>query len=152
MRLHAYGLSAVMLAAVLSPLRLDPQDPAQDSYPLSTYPMFSYDRDRSFELIVAVARGPGGFEQPVPPRLVASAETMHAQKTLMKAVDRGRAKPMCREIAARVALGGEAVGLGPAREVAIVERTVDVLDYLAGDTKPQRQKVLVRCPIERGRT
>jgi hypothetical protein len=150
MRLHAYGLSLGMLTAVLSPLLLDPQDPSQDSYPPSTYPMFSYDRDRTFDIIVAVARGPAGFEAPVPPVLVASAETMHAQKALMKAVYRGRAKPMCREIAERVARAGAAASLGAAREIAIVERTVDVLDYLAGDELPSRTKVVARCPI-RGR-
>jgi hypothetical protein len=138
-----------MLVAVLSPLRLDPQDPAQDEYPLSTYPMFSYDRDRTFELITAVARGEDGFERPVPPRLVASAEAMHAQKALMKAVQRGRAKAMCREMAARVAHDAQASGLGSSEEVAIVERTVDVLDYLAGDPRPARTKLIARCPIRR---
>ena len=152
MRLHAYGLSAVMLVAVLAPLSLDPQDPTQDSFPLSTYPMFSYDRDRTFDLIVAVARGPDGFGAKVPPRFVASAEAMHAQKALMKAVSRGRTRPMCREIAGRIADspdGGASAGLKPAREVAIVESTVDVLDYLAGDTAPEKTRVLTRCRIAR---
>lgn len=150
-RLHAYGLSALVIGAVLSPLRLDPQDPKQDSFPLSTYPMFSYDRGRIASVTVALARGPGGYEQAVPPSFVATSETMQAMKTIAKSVRAGgrRARDLCESIAERVAESDDPV-FAPATEVAFVRNTVDSIDYLSGDRAPRERRYHVRCVVRRG--
>lgn len=152
-RLHAYGLSALVLAAVLSPLRLDPQDPSQDSFPLSTYPMFSYDRGRIASVTIALARGPGGLELPIPPGFVATSETMQAMKTIAKSVRQGgeRERELCRSIAERVASSPDPK-FRAAEEVAFVRNTVDSIDYLAGDTRPRSREVHMRCPVLRARS
>jgi len=150
-RLHAYGLSALVIAAVLSPLRLDPQDPTQDSFPLSTYPMFSYDRGRIASVTVALAQGPGGYEQAVPPSFVATSETMQALKTIAKSVRAGgrRARELCESIAEHVAASDDPA-FARATEVALVRNTVDSIDYLSGDRTPRERRVHVRCAVLRG--
>jgi len=149
-RLHAYGLSLVVLAAVLSPLRLDPQDPRQDSFPLSTYPMFSYDRGRVASVTVALALGPDGYEVAIPPGFIATSETMQAMKTLAKSVRQGgaRARELCTAIAQRVASSPEAE-FAPARSVAFVRVSYDSIDYLAGNRTQLSREVHERCPVLR---
>ncbi len=149
-RLHAYGLSALVLAAVLSPLRLDPQDPSQDSFPLSTYPMFSYDRGRIASVTIALAFGPNGLEVPIPPGFVATSETMQAMKTIAKSVRQGgaRERELCRSIAERVASSTDPE-FRTANQVAFVRNTVDSIDYLAGNTRPLTRQVHMHCPVRR---
>ena len=151
-RLHAYGLSALVLAAVLSPLRLDPQDPSQDSFPLSTYPMFSYDRGRHASVTVALALGPDGHEAAIPPSFVATSETMQAMKTLAKSVREGgpRARELCAAIARRVADSPEPE-LATATHVAFVRASFDAIDYLAGERKPLSRDIRLRCRVPRER-
>ena len=151
-RLHAYGLSAIVIAAVLSPLRLDPQDPAQDSFPLSTYPMFSYDRGRTASVTIALAIGPDGYEAPIPPGFIATSETMQAMKTLAKSVRQGgeRARELCRAIAQRVASSPDPV-FAPAVQVAFVRATFDSISYLEGKRLPLARQVHMRCRIPRAR-
>lgn len=150
-RLHAYGLSALVLAALLSVLRLDPQDPEQDSFPLSTYPMFSYDRGRVASVTVALALGPNGYEAAIPPSFVATSETMQALKTIAKSVREGgeRAEQLCASIAARVASSPDDA-FRAATEVAFVRNTVDTIDYLSGNGAARDRAVELRCPVRRG--
>jgi hypothetical protein len=149
-RLHAYGLSALLLGVLLSPLRLDPQDPAQDSFPLSTYPMFSYDRGRIASVTIALALGPRGYEAAIPPSFVATSETMQALKTIAKSVREGgaRAQELCAAIAERVAHSPDPQ-FRAADEVAFVRNTVDAIDYLTGANTTRSRHIHVRCPVRR---
>ena len=151
-RLHAYGLSALVLAAVLSPLRLDPQDPSQDSFPLSTYPMFSYDRGRNASVTIAVALGPDGYQVPIPPSFVATSETMQAMKTLAKSVREGgeRERELCQAIARRVASSPDPQ-FARATSVAFTRANFDAIDYLAGKRRPRWLQVHPRCWVQRER-
>ena len=81
-RAYAYTVSAVLLAAVLSPGLRNAQDPRTDSFPLSTYPMFSYDKPRTATVTSAVAQGPDGLEVPLAPKFVGTSETMQALRTI----------------------------------------------------------------------
>jgi hypothetical protein len=149
-RLYAYLLSALALGAVLYPIWLDPQDPAQDGFPLSTYPMFSYDKPRTATVTSAVALGPDGAEQPVPPEFVATSETMQALRTIAKSVRAGRAqsRQLCESIAAHVARSSEP-GFARAERVALITVTVDSIRFLAGDRTPLHRDQHVRCPVRR---
>jgi hypothetical protein len=152
-KLHAYALSMAVLAAVLSPLRLDPQDPRQDSFPLSTYPMFSYDRGRVASVTVALALGPDGYEAAIPPGFIATSETMQAMKTLAKSVRQGgeRARELCAAIAQRVASSPDPE-FAPARSVAFVRVSYDSIDYLAGKRTPLSREVHEQCRVPRAGT
>jgi hypothetical protein len=91
--------SVVVIAATLSPVL---RRPTQDSFPLSTYPMFAGVRKTAW-LDVIVGFDAAGNEQKIPPRLVANAEVMQASETIYLAVRRRRAPQLCHEVAARVA-------------------------------------------------
>lgn len=149
-RVYAYAVSALALAAVLYPMRFDPQDPEQDSFPLSTYPMFSYDKPRTATVTSAVALGPGDAEQPVPPEFVATSETMQALRTIAKSVRAGRkqSRQLCESIAEHVARSAEP-HFARAEAVALITVTVDSIRFLAGDRTPLQRKQHLRCRVRR---
>jgi hypothetical protein len=148
-RLYAYLVSTLLLAAVLYPASLDPED---DSFPLSTYPMFSRERPRTASITSALALGAGGFERAVPPRYVANAETMQALQTLSKAVAAGpkQADRLCRAIAARLAEDRDS-GFAAATVITLVTQTVDSIRYLAGEHGALARVTHARCAVPTGR-
>ena len=149
-RSYAYVLSALAIGAVLYPMRFDPQDPDQDSFPLSTYPMFSYDKPRTATVTSAVALGADGVEHAVPPEFVATSETMQALRTIAKSVRAGRkeSRQLCASIAEHVARSPEP-RFARADAVALITITVDSIRFLAGDRTPLRRKQHVRCRVQR---
>jgi hypothetical protein len=98
-RLPALIFSAVVIAATLSPAL---RDPPTDSFPLSSYPMFS-NVPKCAWLDVIVGFDAAGNEHRIPPRLVANLEIMQAAQTIRLAVRQRRAPQLCSEVAARVA-------------------------------------------------
>lgn len=147
-RLHAYALSAAILAATAYPVLLDPND---DSFPLSTYPMFSRPKPREVAVTAAVALGDDGFERAVPPGYVANFEAMQALQTIRKSVRAGResSRALCKAIAARLAADDDA-DFARAKRVALVTSKVDAIAYLGGDDTPISRRTHARCRIERG--
>ena len=149
-RVYAVTVSALLVCAVMYPALLDPQDPSTDGFPLSTYPMFSYDKPRTATVTSAVALGDGGFEQPLAPSFVGTSETMQALRTIARAVRAGgeREAQLCGTIAERVAQSRDRELLA-AREVALVTLTVDSIHYLAGDRTPLKRRIERRCAVPR---
>lgn len=143
-RLWGGLVSVVVLAAVAWPLTRDPE--REDSFPLSTYPMFAFRRpDARVALHYAVAVGEGGARRHVPPERVANAEVMQAMMTIRRAVSRGEQAKLCREIAARLtyddrfdAMDAVTIVFGDHRGVAYL------VDGVRG-----RERELARCPIPR---
>jgi hypothetical protein len=91
--------SVLVIAATLSPAL---REPPRDSFPLSTYPMFSSVPKRAW-LDVIVGFDASGNLQRIPPQLVANLEVMQAAETIRLAVRHRRAPQLCAEVAARVA-------------------------------------------------
>jgi hypothetical protein len=134
-----------VIAAVAWPALRAPQD---DSYPLSTYPMFAHRRGRDNDVTRALAILPDASETPVPPRYVANAETMQAFYTLARAVAGGSetALALCESIAQRLAVAREPK-FARARRVELVTERVDAIDYLAGRAKPYERRVHASCAV-----
>ncbi len=149
-RAYAISISVLLLGAVLSPALLDAQDPRNDSFPLSTYPMFSYDKPRTATVTSAVALGPNGLEVPLAPEFIGTSETMQALRTIANAVRAGRerTKELCATIAERVARSDDPE-LARAERVAFVTLTVDSIHYLAGDRTPLDRRIAQRCRVQR---
>ena len=145
----AYGLSLAVLAAVAYPASLPP---TQDSYPLSTYPMFSRHKPREVQVASAVAVTEQAQELRLEPRYIANAEAMQAVVTLQKSLRAGpaSARALCSKIATRIAEQAD-VTLSAAQEVALITRRVDSVAYLAGDRRELGRHVHARCPVP-GRT
>lgn len=144
-RLWGGLVTVVVLAAVLWPLGLDPA--RDDSFPLSTYPMFAHKRPRArVNLHYVIAVGPGGARRHVPPELIANAEVMQAMMTVRRAIERGQADHLCREVAARV---GRDRGFAALDTVQVVFGDHLAVPYLTrGVHGPERS--LARCAIPRG--
>jgi hypothetical protein len=145
-RVHAYVVSALVLVAIMLPVLWQPHD---DSFPLSTYPMFAHRRGRENDVTRALAISADGSEAPVPPRYVANAETMQAFYTISRAVHAGSgaAAQLCEAIAARIPNAREPE-LAHAQRVSLVTERVDAIDYLAGRAKPSDRRVHAECAVE----
>lgn len=143
-RLWGSLVSIVVLVAVAWPLGRDPE--REDSFPLSTYPMFAFKRPGArVAMDYVIALGPAGARRSVPPALVGNPEVMQALMTVRGAVQRGAAPALCREVAARVARDRRFAAFDT---VAVVFGDHRAIDYLSrGVHGPEREHT--RCPIPR---
>ena len=143
-RAFAYALSIVMLALVLSPLARHPDD---DSFPLSTYPMFSHERPRSMTMTHVVGLDASGRREPLSPRVSADTrEVLQSMRTIEGAVRRGRAIVSCHEAAERVKARPE---LDHVREVAVETITFDAVAYFDDAPPEPKRFVHARCKVRR---
>ncbi len=121
-------------AVVLSPLL---REPASDTYPLSTYPMFASDRGAHHRIATAVERLPAGTVDRLSPDLIAGTdEVILAAVTVQRSIARSEADELCAEIAAR---------LGAGRAVEVRVETVDVVALIADDADPTAIHVEATC-------
>lgn len=136
---------ALVVATLVVGLVVSPHLKAKirDDFPLSSYPMFSVEKDRTTRVTQAVAISSTG-ETPLAPEMVGTDEVLQARALLTRAARRGpEAKKLCAEIAERVAKRG------PEAET-IVLRTVthdSVLYFTRDETKPSAVKVHATCPV-----
>lgn len=132
----AYAMAVVALAAVFAPVVRD-----RDDFPLSTYPMFSYNRGRVSDLDTAVGVDVDGRRLRLSPEVIAGGgEVILAAETVSKSITRGDTDVLCREIAAR-ADGREL------RTIEVVTERRDVIDWFAGDETPLAIVVHASCAV-----
>src|SRR5688572_22638828 len=100
---YGWGLGLVLLS-IWPVFRVPPVD----SYPLSTYPMFSQRRGQP-RLYRMLALDDKGAQLPLPPQMIANSEALQAAATIRRAVDGGTGalKALCSEVAARVSIDPE---------------------------------------------
>jgi hypothetical protein len=143
-RLKALGGIVVGLgatAAVLSPLgAMD-----QDSFPISSYPMFARPRGQP-DLYAVVARAADGREVRLPASMVASSEPLQTKVLIQRSVELGpeAMQALCRSVAARVADSPEVL-----RSVEIVRRRYDPIAYFTRGPEPIEQARLSSCRVPR---
>jgi hypothetical protein len=138
-RIIAVVASVVLVLMTLSPvLRKNPYD---DSFPLSTYPMFASVRPREVKLSYALGVTATGERRMLKPRLIGSGEILQAFTTIARAVAAGP---------------GEQQKLWRVRSsdrddivaIRIVTGTHDAIDLLTDD-KLGKERELTRCPVKR---
>ena len=136
----AYGVIAAVLVVVgIVPLVLD-----RDSFPLSTYPMFSTRRSTSETVDTAVAvDADGAIHRLGPQRIAGTDEIILATATVSGAINAGTVDDLCSEIARRVA------GDGPdsAASVEVVTERFDAIRWYRGDHTPIDRVVHATCPV-----
>lgn len=126
--------SLVAAVVVLSPMLREPRD---DTYPLSTYPMFAFDRGAEHDIATAVEIDGDGAAIRLSPKLIAGTdEVILASVTVQRSVGRGEADVLCAEIAER---------LGPGRTVEVRVETVDVVALITDGVEPIHIDVRARC-------
>jgi hypothetical protein len=133
-----------MLGLTLSPLL---RSRASDSFPLSTYPMFSQGRREPTAVVErAVGVTEGGARRPIPPRLVGSDEVLQARAIVARTAARGAgaARALCKDIAARLPA---TEGFADVAWVELRTDTFDAVAFFAGREEPSASKVHARCKV-----
>jgi hypothetical protein len=143
-RLLAYGFGLGLVALVAAPGFGAPDD---DSYPLSTYPMFARARDKPW---LSIAEGVDDGEHAVrlSPATIANDEVMQAAATVRRAVAAGPAAlaALCDTIATRVADDSSYLRV---RAVRIVSARFDPVRYFTDGPTPEERNEHFRCPVSR---
>ena len=118
-RSMATMVSVVAIAAVLSPALFD-----HDSYPLSTYPMFSFDEGRIVAIDTAFGYDADGTRHLLSPTIIAGGiEVIHAAATLSASIENGDTDALCAEIATRARSRASLV------RIEVVTEVHDVVTY-----------------------
>jgi len=139
-RLWSYAFAAALVIAVLWPLAGDPRG---DSFPFSTFPMFSGRQSPEATIPHAIAINPQGERSVLPPQAVANDEVIQAFETLRQAVRQGP------EATARLCerAAGWSSGREDAVRVEIVSDTYDAVRYFEGDKAPLATTVHATCEV-----
>lgn len=127
-------LLGVAAAVALSPLTRDPRD---DTYPLSTYPMFATDRGavHSIPTVVEVL-GDGATVRLSPESIAGTDEPVLTAITVRSAVRDGRAGALCDEVVARLGIG---------RRARVQTERHDVIALIADDAPPLAVEIHAEC-------
>lgn len=142
MRVRAVVIAVAALAAVLWPMV---RQPPVDSFPLSTYPMFTRLRPQVTTIDLAVGLDADGRDVRLDPHLVGGTiEVIQAVATVGRSIATGTAADLCAEVAERVAAAG---GREHITGIAVVTDSYDVVDALAHDAPPQHRHVHARCEV-----
>lgn len=121
-------------AIILTPLLRAPHN---DTYPLSTYPMFATDRGADHTISTAVSIDERGEVSRLSPKLIAGTdEVVLAAVTVARAVGRGEVDELCAEILDRID--------GPAH-IIIRSETLDVVAHVVNGAEPRRIEVHAEC-------
>jgi hypothetical protein len=142
-RVRAALVGIVAIGAVLVPLTRG--KPADDSLPLSNYPMFTARRAQVTSIERAVGIAEDGTEHALAPELTGgTVEVIHAAQTIVDAIRGGTAGDLCAEIADRVAGAGDA-------DTAVIVIVTERFDIVAGlrvdDPEPVARDVHARCEV-----
>jgi hypothetical protein len=143
-RVPALLISLLVVAATVWPAL---RDPPRDSFPLSTYPMFSSLRETAWVHVVVGFDADGG-EHRVAPKMIANAEVMQAAQTIAKAVRRKQVGGLCAQVAERVGSSGDYAGLV---RLEVQSRQFDPRTYFtsADGATPLRLRRRARCEVTR---
>jgi hypothetical protein len=129
------GLAAIVVLLVAAPVARSPGD---DSFPLSTYPMFSLARPQQTTVSSAAGYDAAGGRITLSPTVVGGTrEVIQAAGTVAQAIGSGSSEELCREVLDKA--GTRVVA------VEIVTETFDVIAYFDGDEDPVQRTVHARC-------
>lgn len=120
----------------------------QDSFPLSTQPMYATARD-SFEWLPSargVDGGTGGQRRLSMALVAETDDPLIAESRLEQAIRSGRAMELCEEIAARVAVDPD---LRRINLVEVLTEHLDLIGFVADDAAPVGTQVHARCGVAR---
>lgn len=140
-RAWAYAFSLALIAAVLWPLLRTPQ---ADSFPFSTYPMFSGRQSSEVSIAHVVAIDAAGRTEALPPEALGTDEVIQAFETVRQAIRQGDASvaALCADAAYWAHDRREDVV-----SVAIVTDTYDGIEYFDGANEPITSETHAKCAV-----
>jgi hypothetical protein len=121
-------------------------DPRDDSFPFSTYPMFSGRKSTEASIPHVVGYTGDGSRVVLPPEAVANDEVIQAFETVRQAIGQGDAgvTALCEEAARWASTRRENVV-----SVAVVTDTYDALEYFDGEKRPVASTTHGECEVDR---
>jgi hypothetical protein len=130
-----------LAAAVLLPIAGDPRG---DSFPFSTYPMFSGRQSPVADIPHVVGLTTDGERVVLPPEAVANDEVVQAFETVRQAIGQGAAstQALCEEAGAWAGAHRQDI-----RSVAVVTDTYDAVRYFEGDKEPLSSRQHGACEV-----
>jgi hypothetical protein len=153
-RLHASLLSLVVCGVVLSPIRQGFSSAPVDDFPLSWFPMFARARPAIETPVYVVAQDAAGTRQKVPQSYWTSGGFNQGATQLLTAARGGKdaVDPLCKRIAKKIGATRDPL-YAEATEVRILRGRYSKETYFGeGDHTPERETVLVACPVPGGHT
>jgi hypothetical protein len=141
---YGWGLLLVLASGVPALL-----DPLRDSYPFSTYPMFSRHRGQPWvDQLVGIEKG--GRERAIEPELIANAETLQASAAIHAALasGKGKTRELCQKVAERVA---REPSYQAVRRLEVRGVRYDPIRYFSEQKQPLQTVRHARCRVRRGR-
>ncbi|MDX2088962.1 MAG: hypothetical protein SFX73_13985 [Kofleriaceae bacterium] len=121
------------------------REPHEDSFPLSTYPMFARPRKTEQTLDYALGETADGRRLTLTPRLVGSAEVLQAQSVINRARTTNKLRELCASIAGRVAHDDR---YAEVVRILIVSGSHDAVEYLVRGIRG-REVERARCEVTR---
>lgn len=142
-RAWAYAFSATLIAAVFWPLLGSPQ---ADSFPFSTYPMFSGRQSSEVSIAHVVAIDAAGRAEALPPEALGTDEVIQAFETVRQAIRQGDASvaELCVDAADWARDRREA-----AVSIAVVTDAYNGVAYFEGETEPTASVTHGTCLVAR---
>ncbi|MBA3500425.1 MAG: hypothetical protein M4D80_33740 [Myxococcota bacterium] len=143
-RVAAAVVSIALIGATLSPLLRKPID---DSYPLSTYPMFAWKRPTKLTMSYAIGETAAGERRYLVPRVLGSGEVLQARAIVERAVRKGGTElaAFCQRIAANVA---QLDRFDDVARIRVMSGTHDSIEFLMED-KLGSEFERAKCEVKR---
>jgi hypothetical protein len=141
-------LSIVLLATVVAPIFENWKARPQDDFPLSYYPMFTFEKSDRQRVTYLVGYDSAQNRFLLPYWYAGLGGMNQVRRQINKLVDREQAPRLCRNVASRVARSTEL----PAdlSAVEVVTGSFLMTRFFAGDRTPISESVRAQCPIRRG--
>lgn len=144
----AVGFSLVMILVVLSPIVQNWRPDPADDFPLSYYPMFSYERSGIRRLSYLIGLDAQGNRVPIPYTFAGSGGMNQVRRQIDKIVSRNEAAQLCQAVGSRVAQrrSGPLAGI---ESVQVVTGSYDLGQYYTDNTRPLSERVRASCQVAR---
>jgi hypothetical protein len=147
-RWWALLLTASLVAVTLWPVV---RRPLRDSFPHSTYPMFSELREPVANIDLVVGLTAAGDDVTLSPRLIAATEEVIVAGSLVRRTVRSGdavTAELCDTVAERVA-GESSPEMSAVAEIVVRTDRLDAIGWFAGDRTPLDTTIHARCPVRR---
>jgi hypothetical protein len=122
------------------------RSPSVDSFPHSTYPMFSHNLEPVSDIDLVVGLNESGATVTLSPEIIAGTEEVIVAGSLVRqSVNRGNdaTQCLCREVAARIATAGSP----EVQSVQVRTETLDAIGWFQGNQEPLHVAVRATCEV-----
>jgi hypothetical protein len=143
----ASALSIAILVAVVAPVFENWKATPADDFPLSYYPMFTFDKSDRQRVTYLVAYDPSGARFLLPYRYAGQGGLNQVRRQMNKLLEGGQASRLCRTVASRVVRFGD-LPIDVSR-IEIVTGTFLMTRFFAGDRVPVSENIRAACPVQR---